>query len=223
MVTIIADNYYGYLQERGETQISYSANLFGLCEEEHAGGAIAYQSYDLGEEWSGERHVRAKGFKLEEVLAAFGDTLVRQARRLRRRSQSQEHHLQSRDGRDRPEAKRSCGGRALAESRRSSCSRRKRTYTPPATACAWRSRRETGPGASSAPSPRASPVPQTLHRLGWRQIRDLEAHLGRDQFRARCSLATSIKTWTASMRCSCATTRGGSKIHRGTARTSVRF
>jgi hypothetical protein len=23
-------------------------------------------------------------------------------------------------------------------------------------------------------------MPQTLHRLGWRQIRDLEAHLGRD-------------------------------------------
>ena len=76
MVTIIADNYYGYCKKEVKTQISYSANLFGLCEEEHAGGAIAYQSYDLGEEWSGERHVRAKGFKLEEVLAAYGDTLA---------------------------------------------------------------------------------------------------------------------------------------------------
>jgi len=35
MVTIIADNYFGYCKKEVKTQISYSANLFGLCEEEH--------------------------------------------------------------------------------------------------------------------------------------------------------------------------------------------
>ncbi|MFN0117126.1 MAG: hypothetical protein ACKVQC_02380 [Elusimicrobiota bacterium] len=48
MVTIIADNYFGYCKKEVKTQISYSANLFGLVEEEHAGGAIAFPSYILG-------------------------------------------------------------------------------------------------------------------------------------------------------------------------------
>ena len=38
MVTIIADNYYGYCKKEVKTQISFAANLYGLCEEEHAGG-----------------------------------------------------------------------------------------------------------------------------------------------------------------------------------------
>lgn len=42
VVTIIADNYFGYAKKEIKTQINYSANLFGLAEEEHAGGAIAF-------------------------------------------------------------------------------------------------------------------------------------------------------------------------------------
>ena len=37
IVTIIADNYFGYCKKEVKTQISYAANLYGLCEEEHAG------------------------------------------------------------------------------------------------------------------------------------------------------------------------------------------
>jgi hypothetical protein len=33
MVTIIADNYYGYCKKEVKTQISFAANLYGLCEE----------------------------------------------------------------------------------------------------------------------------------------------------------------------------------------------
>ena len=51
IVTIIADNYYGYCKKEVKTMISFSANLHGLAEEEHAGGAIARPSYDLGEEF----------------------------------------------------------------------------------------------------------------------------------------------------------------------------
>ena len=36
VITLIADNYYGYSKKEIKTQISYSANLFGLVEEEHA-------------------------------------------------------------------------------------------------------------------------------------------------------------------------------------------
>ncbi len=49
IVTIIADNYFGYSKKEIKSQISYSANLFGGVEEEHAGGAIAYPRFNLGE------------------------------------------------------------------------------------------------------------------------------------------------------------------------------
>lgn len=51
IVTIIADNYFGYCKKEVKTQISFSANLYGLAEEEHSGGALAFPSYDLGEEF----------------------------------------------------------------------------------------------------------------------------------------------------------------------------
>ena len=49
VVTIIADNYFGYSKKEIKSQISYSANLFGGCEEEHAGGALAFPRFNLGE------------------------------------------------------------------------------------------------------------------------------------------------------------------------------
>lgn len=51
IVTLIADNYFGYCKKEVKTQISYAANLMGRCEEEHAGGTIAYPSYNLGQEF----------------------------------------------------------------------------------------------------------------------------------------------------------------------------
>ena len=52
MVTIITDNYFGYCKKEVKTQISYSANLYGLAEEEHAGGAMAFPCYQEGESFS---------------------------------------------------------------------------------------------------------------------------------------------------------------------------
>jgi hypothetical protein len=48
VVTIIADNYFGYCKKEVKSQISYSANLYGGVEEEHAGGAIAFPRFNLG-------------------------------------------------------------------------------------------------------------------------------------------------------------------------------
>ena len=50
IVTIIADNYFGYCKKEVKTQISYAANLMGNVEEEHAGGALVFPSWSLGEE-----------------------------------------------------------------------------------------------------------------------------------------------------------------------------
>ncbi len=51
IVTLIADNYYGYCKKEVKTQLSYAANLMGGAEEEHAGGALAFPSYSLGDEF----------------------------------------------------------------------------------------------------------------------------------------------------------------------------
>ncbi|HEX7860919.1 MAG TPA: hypothetical protein VF773_11365 [Verrucomicrobiae bacterium] len=75
MVTIIADNYFGYCKKEVKTQISFAANLYGNCEEEHAGGALVYPSYDLGEEFSGHLHVRRLGYSFDEVLQLYSATL----------------------------------------------------------------------------------------------------------------------------------------------------
>jgi hypothetical protein len=51
IVTLIADNYFGYCKKEVKTQISYAANLYGNAEEEHAGGAVVFPSYNLGDEY----------------------------------------------------------------------------------------------------------------------------------------------------------------------------
>src|SRR5665213_306714 len=75
IVTIIADNYFGYCKKEVKTQLSYAANLFGLAEEEHAGGALVFQSYDLGEEFSGDMHVKRMGHSFEEMISIFGEIM----------------------------------------------------------------------------------------------------------------------------------------------------
>lgn len=48
VVTLIADNYFGYCKKEVKTQVSFAANLRGNVEEEHSGGALAFRSYSLG-------------------------------------------------------------------------------------------------------------------------------------------------------------------------------
>ncbi len=66
IVTVIADNYYGYCKKEVKTQISYSANLFGNAEEEHSGGALVFASYNLGQEYT-ERSA-GEDYSLADVL-----------------------------------------------------------------------------------------------------------------------------------------------------------
>ena len=75
IVTLIADNYFGYCKKEVKTQISFAANLFGLCEEEHAGGALVFPSYDLGEEFAGGVHVQDRGHSFDNAVAMFADVM----------------------------------------------------------------------------------------------------------------------------------------------------
>lgn len=73
MVTIIADNYYGYCKKEVKTQISFAANLYGLCEEEHAGGAMAFATYILGRDFDATRTVSLKKASFEDGMSLLGD------------------------------------------------------------------------------------------------------------------------------------------------------
>ncbi len=74
MVTLIADNYFGYCKKEIKTQISYSANLFGLAEEEHAGGALAFPTFNLGDRFTPDQvRIVTAGHRFSEVLHLLGD------------------------------------------------------------------------------------------------------------------------------------------------------
>ena len=78
VVTIIADNYFGYSKKEIKTQISYSANLFGLVEEEHSGGAIAYPRGVMGDIVDGATFSKKfeNRFSFEDVKALLGDDRI---------------------------------------------------------------------------------------------------------------------------------------------------
>ncbi len=73
IVTLIADNYYGYCKKEVKTQLSYAANLFGNAEEEHAGGAIAYPSFDLGEDFSLSDYSRPVDHRFSGIVTRYGE------------------------------------------------------------------------------------------------------------------------------------------------------
>ena len=75
IVTIIADNYFGYCKKEVKTQISYAANLFGLAEEEHAGGAFVFPRYDLGEDFIMNSLIPEKGQTFAEISRLFSDIM----------------------------------------------------------------------------------------------------------------------------------------------------
>tara|TARA_B110000037_G_scaffold29139_1_gene34811 strand:+ start:88516 stop:91971 length:3456 start_codon:yes stop_codon:yes gene_type:complete len=75
IVTLIADNYFGYCKKEVKTQISFAANLFGFVEEEHAGGALAFASYDLGENFHLSEYVPEVDHTFAEFLERHGDVL----------------------------------------------------------------------------------------------------------------------------------------------------
>lgn len=72
IVTLLADNYYGYCKKEVKTQISYAANLYGLAEEEHAGGALAFRRYSHGDEFGVGSLTREPGYDFDDMVARYG-------------------------------------------------------------------------------------------------------------------------------------------------------
>jgi len=75
IVTLLADNYFGYCKKEVKTQLSFSANLFGLAEEEHAGGALAFPRRNHGEEYGVDSRTITPGYSFEEMLERYGEVM----------------------------------------------------------------------------------------------------------------------------------------------------
>ncbi|HTB81821.1 MAG TPA: hypothetical protein VK717_13130 [Opitutaceae bacterium] len=76
IVTIIADNYYGYCKKEVKTQISFAANLYGSAEEEHAGGALVFPSYDLSDDFGA--YTEPKDYSIADVVTRYSGRFVLQ-------------------------------------------------------------------------------------------------------------------------------------------------
>ena len=75
MVTVIADNYFGYCKKEVKTQVSYAANLYGLAEEEHAGGALVFPSFDLGESFALSQFHTTVDHTIRGLAERYGDAI----------------------------------------------------------------------------------------------------------------------------------------------------
>jgi len=78
IITLLSDNYFGYCKKEVKTQISYAANLYGLAEEEHAGGALIFTRYDLSEDFEPTRVLKKYPHRFDEALALLGDRALLQ-------------------------------------------------------------------------------------------------------------------------------------------------
>jgi hypothetical protein len=79
VVTVISDNYFGYCKKEVKTQLGMAANLFGNAEEEHAGGALIFPSYDLAEQIAVEDLPLEMPRGFDKAMDLLGDTVERRA------------------------------------------------------------------------------------------------------------------------------------------------
>ena len=77
VVTVISDNYFGYCKKEVKTQLSMAANLLGNAEEEHAGGALIFPTYDLAEQIAAPDLPLEMPRGFERAMDLLGDSVER--------------------------------------------------------------------------------------------------------------------------------------------------
>jgi hypothetical protein len=79
IVSIIADNYFGYSKKEIKSQISFAASLYGGVEEEHAGGALALPTFNLGEVYQAERRHLEGAVAFDHTLKVLAGSAIPKA------------------------------------------------------------------------------------------------------------------------------------------------
>ncbi len=77
IVTLLSDNYFGYCKKEVKTQVSFAANLFGLVEEEHSGGALVFACHDLASEYDANQHRAEYPHSFAEAMGLLGESVTR--------------------------------------------------------------------------------------------------------------------------------------------------
>ncbi|NUM35348.1 MAG: hypothetical protein HUU50_12430 [Candidatus Brocadiae bacterium] len=77
VVTLIADNYFGYSKKEVKTQLSYATNLYGGSEEEHAGGTLAFSRRNMGRYFSATalQHRHPQAYTFEDIKSNYSDLM----------------------------------------------------------------------------------------------------------------------------------------------------
>lgn len=77
VVTLIADNYFGYSKKEIKTQLSYAANLSGNVEEEHAGGTLAFSRRNVGSYFASESLVQRfpEAYTFEDIKKTYANLM----------------------------------------------------------------------------------------------------------------------------------------------------
>ncbi len=76
ILTLITDNYFGYCKKEVKTMMSFACNLMGGSEEEHAGGALIFPSYTLGDfTQHNASYIRQRGHSFKQVRRLLGDSI----------------------------------------------------------------------------------------------------------------------------------------------------
>lgn len=76
ILTIITDNYFGYCKKEVKTMMSFACNLSGKSEEEHAGGALIFPSYSLGDfTQPNASYIHQRGHSFKQVKVLLGDAI----------------------------------------------------------------------------------------------------------------------------------------------------
>ncbi len=77
ILTIITDNYFGYCKKEVKTMMGFACNLFGRSEEEHAGGALIFPSYSLGDfTQHNSAYIKQRGHSFKLTKQLLGDQMV---------------------------------------------------------------------------------------------------------------------------------------------------
>ena len=175
MVTIIADNYYGYCKKEVKTQISFAANLYGLSEEEHAGGALAFATYVLGQDFFADRTVSLKKAAFADAAELLGDSIVVQPEGYAVDRRFPNIYYRA-GGRRLPYSRGLCSVAAPGQPGSPYTARRRRLRSAqrlPHPAAEATGGHGMAPGGFTAPR---HVRPQTLHGVWRREIRDLKIH-----------------------------------------------
>ncbi|MCK5872868.1 MAG: hypothetical protein KAG26_08580, partial [Methylococcales bacterium] len=75
IITMLADNYFGYCKKEVKTQIGYAANLYGFAEEEHAGGALAFHCRNHGNEYGASSESKKGNYSFAEMLENYAEIM----------------------------------------------------------------------------------------------------------------------------------------------------